>query len=85
MKRYPRRCTVSMKRGVLASSPSAWRNSRIQTASTTSLTAVSGHAFSDHYVDQTKLWVAGRSLPWRSSRAAVERGSEDTLTLMPQR
>ena len=42
MKRYPRRCTVSMKRGVLASSPSAWRNSRIQTDSTTSLTAVSG-------------------------------------------
>ena len=49
------------------------------------LTGVSGHAFSDHYVDQTKLWVEGRSLPWRSSRAAVERGSEDTLTLMPRR
>ena len=42
MKRYPRRCAVSMKRGVLTTSPRAWRSSRIQTESTTSLAVASG-------------------------------------------
>jgi hypothetical protein len=48
MKRYPRRCAVSMKRGVLATSPSAWRSSRIQTESTTSLAVASGQRASSN-------------------------------------
>ena len=47
------------------------------------LTGVSGHAFSDHYTDQTELWVAGETLPWPFSRDAVESATEDTLTLVP--
>ena len=47
------------------------------------LTGVSGHAFNSHYVDQTDLWVAGKSLPWAYSRDAVEAAAEDTLTLKP--
>jgi penicillin amidase len=47
------------------------------------LTGVSGHAFDDHYVDQTKLWVEGRSLPWYFSREALDETGEQTLTLRP--
>ncbi|MGH3508860.1 MAG: penicillin acylase family protein [Nocardioidaceae bacterium] len=47
------------------------------------LTGASGHAFDKHYVDQTKLWVAGRTLPWPFSRAAVSAAAADTLTLLP--
>ena len=47
------------------------------------LTGVSGHPFDSHYVDQTKLWVAGQTLPWNFSRASVEKAGEDTLTLTP--
>lgn len=47
------------------------------------LTGVSGHAFHDNYVDQTELWVAGESLPWPSSRDAVEEAAQDTLRLVP--
>ena len=47
------------------------------------LTGVSGHAFSDHYADQTELWVAGETLPWPFSRDAVESAGADTLTLVP--
>lgn len=47
------------------------------------LTGVSGHAFDPHYVDQTKLWVGGRTLLWVSSRRAVEAGADQTLTLRP--
>ena len=32
------------------------------------LTGVSGHPFSDHYTDQTDLWVEGKTLPWLFSR-----------------
>ncbi len=32
------------------------------------LTGVSGHAFDPHYVDQTKLWVDGETLPWVAGR-----------------
>jgi len=49
------------------------------------LTGVSGHAFSPHYVDQTKLWVDGETLPWVSSRRAVQDATEDTLTLQPEK
>ncbi len=47
------------------------------------LTGVSGHPFDAHYTDQTDLWARGESLPWRSSRAAVERDGHETLTLVP--
>ena len=47
------------------------------------LTGVSGHAFNKHYVDQTKLWVDGRHLPWPYSRKAVEDATDDRLTLVP--
>ena len=47
------------------------------------LTGVSGHPASDHYTDQTELWVEGRTLPWAFSRDAVEAAGEDTLTLLP--
>jgi penicillin amidase len=47
------------------------------------LTGVSGHAFDSHYVDQTELWVDGATLPWRSSRRAVEAAADATLVLRP--
>ncbi|HET6653427.1 MAG TPA: penicillin acylase family protein [Nocardioides sp.] len=47
------------------------------------LTGVSGHAFNDHYVDQTELWAEGRSLPWYFSREALGETAEQTLTLRP--
>ena len=51
--RYPRRCAVAMKRGVLGSSPSACRSSRMQTISTPSLTTVSGQTASSRVVLDT--------------------------------
>jgi penicillin G amidase len=48
------------------------------------LTGVSGHAFDQHYTDQTDLWVKGETLPWAFSRAAVDAAEEDTLTLVPE-
>jgi penicillin amidase len=47
------------------------------------LTGVSGHAFNDHYTDQTELWVDGETLPWAFGRDAVEATVKDTLTLEP--
>jgi penicillin amidase len=47
------------------------------------LTGVSGHAFNSHYVDQTDLWVEGKTLPWYFTRDRVEEAGEDTLTLVP--
>ena len=47
-----------------------------------SLTGVSGHAFDAHYVDQTDLWVHGRSLSWPFTRGAVLRAGDDTLRLV---
>jgi penicillin amidase len=49
------------------------------------LTGVSGHAFHDHYVDQTDLWARGETLPWVFSEDEVEDAAEDTLTLVPVR
>jgi penicillin amidase len=48
-----------------------------------SLTGVSGHPFSDHYVDQTDLWAEGETLPWPFTAEAVEGAKEDELTLEP--
>jgi penicillin amidase len=45
------------------------------------LTGASGHAFHPHYVDQTKLWAKGETLPWAFSRKAVDGATEDTLVL----
>jgi penicillin G amidase len=47
------------------------------------LTGVSGHAFNDHYVDQTSLWARGDTLPWVFSPDAVADAAEDELTLTP--
>ncbi|WP_104105522.1 penicillin acylase family protein [Nocardioides sp. 616] len=49
------------------------------------LTGVSGHPASGHYVDQTELYVGGRTLPWVFGRKGVEDAAEDTLVLSPQR
>lgn len=48
-----------------------------------SLTGVSGHAFSEHYTDQTDLIARGETVPWVFTRDAVEAAAEDTLTLNP--
>jgi penicillin G amidase len=48
------------------------------------LTGASGHAFNEHYVDQTDLWVAGDTLAWPFSADAVRDAAEDTLTLVPR-
>ena len=48
------------------------------------LTGASGHAFNDHYVDQTELWVDGETLPWYSSRSKILGvDNADVLTLVP--
>ncbi|WP_030673656.1 penicillin acylase family protein [Streptomyces sp. NRRL B-1347] len=47
------------------------------------LTGASGHAYSDHYTDQTSKWVKGELLPWSYSKKAVEDSTSDTLVLKP--
>ncbi len=47
------------------------------------LTGASGHAFHPNYVDQTRLWVDGETLPWAFGRRAVEAAARHTLTLVP--
>jgi len=47
------------------------------------LTGASGHAFDAHYVDQTDLWVDGRTLAWPFARKEVAASAQDTLTLVP--
>ncbi len=47
------------------------------------LTGASGHTWSSHYTDQTDLYVAGRTLPWAFSAAAVDAATDDRLTLVP--
>jgi penicillin amidase len=47
------------------------------------LTGVSGHAFHDHYDDQTDLWARGEAIPWPFSLGAVESATEDLLVLEP--
>jgi penicillin amidase len=49
------------------------------------VTGASGHAFHDHYNDQTQLWAEGRTLPWAFGAKAVEAGTDDVLTLAPSR
>ncbi|TXL62388.1 penicillin acylase family protein [Aeromicrobium terrae] len=45
------------------------------------LTGASGHAYHEHYDDQLPLWADGRTLPWAFGAKAVDRGTEDVLTL----
>ncbi len=47
------------------------------------LTGASGHAYSDHYTDQTDLWAKGKTLPWVFTADAVSKATEQTLTLAP--
>ena len=48
------------------------------------LTGESGHAFNSHYTDQTSVWLAGETLPWPFSPAAVSQATTDRLTLQPR-
>jgi len=47
------------------------------------LTGSSGHAFHEHYADQTSLWAVGDTLPWAFTERAVDEATTDTLTLTP--
>jgi penicillin amidase len=47
------------------------------------LTGTSGHAFASNYVDQTKLWATGQTLPWAFSKDQVQFGGAEVLTLLP--
>jgi penicillin amidase len=47
------------------------------------LTGVSGHAFTDHYLDQTELWRTGQTFPMRWNRETIQREARDTQTLRP--
>ncbi|MGB4135127.1 MAG: penicillin acylase family protein [Microbacterium sp.] len=47
------------------------------------LTGASGHAFHDHYIDQTDDWAKGVQQPWAFSEDAVARATVDTLELKP--
>ena len=58
--------------------PGDWEESRW-----VALTGVSGHPGSDHYTDQTDLWVAGDDAAFPFSLDAVEEVAEDDLLLEP--
>ncbi|WP_046723684.1 penicillin acylase family protein [Streptomyces xiamenensis] len=47
------------------------------------LSGASGHAYHEHYTDQTGMWARGEFLPWPSSAEAVAERTRDTLTLTP--
>ena len=47
------------------------------------LTGASGHAFDEHYVDQTADWAAGAQKPWAFSEKAVDAATQNTLVLTP--
>ena len=47
------------------------------------LTGASGHAFHEHYTDQTADWEAGAQKPWAYSTKAVKSAAVDTLVLSP--
>lgn len=59
-------------------SPADWDDSRWIT-----LTGVSGHPTSRHYVDQTELWVEGETLPWAFGAEAVVAAADQVVTLVP--
>ncbi|WP_350350601.1 penicillin acylase family protein [Microbacterium sp. A8/3-1] len=47
------------------------------------LTGASGHAFDEHYTDQTADWATGIQRPWAFSAKAVEAAATHTLVLTP--
>ncbi|MEU6984702.1 penicillin acylase family protein [Streptomyces sp. NPDC046324] len=47
------------------------------------LSGASGHAYHDHYTDQTDKWVKGELLDWSFGKAAVDASTKDTLLLKP--
>lgn len=47
------------------------------------LTGASGHAFHEHYTDQTADWAVGLQQPWAYSGKAVGASTVDTLILSP--
>ncbi|WP_417503207.1 penicillin acylase family protein [Microbacterium sp.] len=47
------------------------------------LTGASGHAFHEHYTDQTADWAVGLQQPWAYSAKAVDASEVDTLILSP--
>ncbi|WP_029264123.1 MULTISPECIES: penicillin acylase family protein [unclassified Microbacterium] len=47
------------------------------------LTGASGHAFHEHYTDQTADWTVGLQKPWAFSAKAVDTSAVDTLILSP--
>ena len=47
------------------------------------LTGASGHAYNAHYADQVDAWLSGAQYPWAFTRAAVDAGAVDVLTLTP--
>ncbi|MBB5939811.1 penicillin acylase family protein [Streptomyces zagrosensis] len=47
------------------------------------LTGASGHAYHEHYDDQTKKWVKGELLDWPFSKQAVSEATDDELALTP--
>jgi penicillin amidase len=48
------------------------------------LTGASGHAFNQHYTDQTEDWAKGVQTPWPFSKTAVAKATVDTLVLKPE-
>ena len=44
-------------------------------------TGVSGHVYSEHYLDQVDAWAAGRSFSWPFSKEAVDAARVDELVL----
>ncbi|MFI9616671.1 penicillin acylase family protein [Streptomyces sp. NPDC052023] len=47
------------------------------------LSGASGHAYSDHYTDQTEKWAKGELLDWSFTKQAVDKRTNDTLVLKP--
>ncbi|MFF4230912.1 penicillin acylase family protein [Streptomyces sp. NPDC001820] len=47
------------------------------------LTGASGHAYNEHYTDQTDKWADGELLDWAYSSQAVSQKTADTLKLTP--
>ncbi|SEN09576.1 penicillin acylase family protein [Actinacidiphila rubida] len=47
------------------------------------LTGASGHAYNDHYTDQTSLWADGKLLPWYFSDSRVDQASKAKMALTP--
>ncbi len=53
----------------------------LDTSTWVNLTGASGHAFDEHYTDQTELWARGETLPWPFGRESVDAAGEDRLRL----